>query len=51
MAREPAALARDGIETRAYFEDRRMRKIPARFGPAFIPKTREGGGIKRVPLS
>ena len=39
------------LETRAFFEDRRLRKIPARFGPAFIPKTRESGRIKRVPLS
>ena len=39
------------LETRAYFEDRRLRKIPARFGSAFIPKTRESGRIKRVPLS
>lgn len=38
------------IQTQGYFENSRFRKIPARFGPAFIPKTRESARIKRVPL-
>ena len=39
------------IETRGYFEDRRLKKIPGRFGPAFIPKIQTSEQIKRVPLT
>jgi type IV secretion system protein VirD4 len=38
------------IETQGYFEDRRLRKIPARFGQAFIAKSSSAGRPKRVPL-
>jgi len=39
------------IETRGYFEDRRLKKIPGLFGPAFIPKIQTSEQIKRVPLT
>ncbi len=38
------------LETRGYFEDRRLRKIPGRFGQAHIPSVQSRQSVKRVAL-
>ncbi len=38
------------LETRGYFEDWRLKKIPTRFGQAHIPPVQSRQSVKRVPL-
>lgn len=39
------------IETRGYFQSRKLASIPKRYGTAYLGSPQGAGSIKRVPLS
>lgn len=38
------------IETRGYFQSRKLARIPKRYGAAYLGNLQDTGDIKRVPL-